>query len=334
MPKITLHVPTLHAVVAVLLLAAAASPRAADFGNAMMLYQSGHYADAVKEFGTLAAQGDAEAQFILGDMYANGQGVVQDFVQAHKWYNLAAAHGARGAARVRDDLAARMTAEQVAEAQKLAREWKPGEPATPAAAPEPAKPTAPPGKSKPAAPAKPRPDTAPPPAPAPAREGHWAATGSSAPAAPAPAAPPATAAAPAAAVAPASPAPAPAQVATTVPPTAPAQTPSTTSSQTSGGGFFANLARGATGLFGGNRAPTAQRSATATIGIRGLSAEELRAAGPNPVALQKMEGYAVNQVEAAFFAREANLATRTVEYLSPPSPPAGTSDGQYRPFSQ
>ena len=46
-----------------------------------------------------------------------------DYVQAHKWVNLAAAAGDAEAAKSRDVFAKLMTAEQVAEAQRLAREW-------------------------------------------------------------------------------------------------------------------------------------------------------------------------------------------------------------------
>lgn len=76
-----------------------------------------------------AAQGDASAQFNLGVIYAEGQGVPQDYVQAHKWINLAAAKGTgedrNKRAKVRRRVAAKMTPAQIAEAQKLAREWKP-----------------------------------------------------------------------------------------------------------------------------------------------------------------------------------------------------------------
>ena len=76
-----------------------------------------------------AEQGDASAQLFLGHMYADGEGVPQDYVQAHKWFNLAAA-SAEVAFRetfveARDDVAARMTPSQIAEAQRLAREWRP-----------------------------------------------------------------------------------------------------------------------------------------------------------------------------------------------------------------
>ncbi len=72
-----------------------------------------------------AYHGDARTQNKLGLIYEKGQGVTQDYVQAHVWYNLAAAQGEKTAGILRDGLAKMMTPAQVAEAQKLAREWKP-----------------------------------------------------------------------------------------------------------------------------------------------------------------------------------------------------------------
>jgi TPR repeat protein len=90
------------------------------------------YAEAVKWYRKAADQGDARAQNNLGDMYAAGSGVPQDYVQAHKWYNLAVSRYPASetelrdaAAKNRDSIARNMTPEQIAEAQKLAREWKP-----------------------------------------------------------------------------------------------------------------------------------------------------------------------------------------------------------------
>jgi uncharacterized protein len=76
-------------------------------------------------FRQAAEQGDALAFAKLGWMSEQGRGVLQDFIQAHKWYNLAAANGHGKAAEYRDALAKQMTPAQIAEAQKLAREWKP-----------------------------------------------------------------------------------------------------------------------------------------------------------------------------------------------------------------
>jgi TPR repeat protein len=84
-----------------------------------------NYAEALTWFRKAADQGNAHAQFNLGAMYANGQGVPQDYVSAHMWFNLSAAQGEKNADKQRDLVAKRMTEAQIAEAQKLAREWKP-----------------------------------------------------------------------------------------------------------------------------------------------------------------------------------------------------------------
>ncbi len=54
-------------------------------------------------------------------MYHNGQGVQQDYVSSHMWYNLASANGQENAGEARDVLAEKMTPQDVAEAQRLAR---------------------------------------------------------------------------------------------------------------------------------------------------------------------------------------------------------------------
>jgi len=83
------------------------------------------YAEAAKWYRLTADQGYAGAQNNLGYMYANGQGVPQDFVSAHMWLDLCAAQGSQAAAKDRDAIAQRMTPAQIAEARKLARDWKP-----------------------------------------------------------------------------------------------------------------------------------------------------------------------------------------------------------------
>jgi len=80
---------------------------------------------AVFWFSRAAEQGDVLAFAKLGWMYAQGRGVLQDFIQAYMWYNLSAAQGEQRAAEARDALAKQMTPAQIAEAQQLAREWKP-----------------------------------------------------------------------------------------------------------------------------------------------------------------------------------------------------------------
>ena len=87
------------------------------------------YAEAVKWNRLAAEQGDAEAQHNLGVSYHRGEGVPQDYVQAHMWFNLAASRAPASerdeAIKMRNVAASNMTPAQIAEAQKLAREWKP-----------------------------------------------------------------------------------------------------------------------------------------------------------------------------------------------------------------
>ena len=102
---------------------------AEDFADSVTAYERQDYATALRLLLPLADQGDASAQNNLGLMYDYGHGVPQDYVQAHKWGNLAASKlsGTDGAQAVknRDIVAAKMTPAQIAEAQKLARERKP-----------------------------------------------------------------------------------------------------------------------------------------------------------------------------------------------------------------
>jgi TPR repeat protein len=70
-----------------------------------------------------AERGDAIAQFNLGVMYAEGQGVPQDYVMAHMYFNIAPIDGYEDAVINRGIVEEEMTASQILEAQKLAREW-------------------------------------------------------------------------------------------------------------------------------------------------------------------------------------------------------------------
>ena len=89
-------------------------------------------AEAARWYRLAAEQGDAQAQYNLGLAYARGEGVTQNAVDAHMWFNLAAARfpandtrNRTAAVKNRDAVAGEMSSEQLAEAQKRAREWKP-----------------------------------------------------------------------------------------------------------------------------------------------------------------------------------------------------------------
>ena len=69
----------------------------------------------------LAERGNTEAQIDIGNLYFKGLGVQQDFSQAHMWFNLAAGSGNNVAAKKRDLVAKKMSAQQISDAQELAK---------------------------------------------------------------------------------------------------------------------------------------------------------------------------------------------------------------------
>jgi TPR repeat protein len=144
-----------HALAAFILALSLTAPVAAGpLEDATAAYDRGDYAVALRLFRPLANQGDAYAQTNLGLMYHVGQGVPQnhdeaakwfwlaanrgvasaqallgfsvpqDYVRAHMWFSLSAAQGGQVAAIERDSISKLMTPAQIAEAQKLAREWQ------------------------------------------------------------------------------------------------------------------------------------------------------------------------------------------------------------------
>jgi S1-C subfamily serine protease len=82
-----------------------------------------NFIEAAKWFRAAAEQGDAAAQYDLGFMCAQGKGVRKDFVEAYKWYSLAAAQNETNALAKRDLISVSMTPLDVAEGQRLAREF-------------------------------------------------------------------------------------------------------------------------------------------------------------------------------------------------------------------
>jgi TPR repeat protein len=149
---------------AIVAFAMASGAVAGPVEDAVAAYLSGDYATALKLLKPLAEQGNAEAQNQLGLMYGTGQGVPKDFAEAarwsrlaaeqgntvgqaslgfmyedgdgvpkddvlaHMWFNLAAAQGYKDADTYRDKTAELMTPDQIAEAQRMARDWKPPPP--------------------------------------------------------------------------------------------------------------------------------------------------------------------------------------------------------------
>lgn len=81
------------------------------------------YGEAINWYKKAVGQGHAEAQYYLGMIYDNGYGVPQDYAQAHMWFNLSAAQGHFKGREGRDLIVEKMPPTQIAEAQRLAREW-------------------------------------------------------------------------------------------------------------------------------------------------------------------------------------------------------------------
>jgi len=131
----------------------------ASYQEGIDAYIKGNYAAALGNFKPLAEQGNAQAQFSIGVMYrqgqgvaqddkqavdwwskaseqghveaqdnlglryARGQGVAQDLVQADKWFTIAAAAGNETAMKNKKAVEARMPPDKAAAANAMAEEW-------------------------------------------------------------------------------------------------------------------------------------------------------------------------------------------------------------------
>ena len=93
------------------------------------------YVEAMRWHRLAADQGVAWAQTYLGNMYETGEGVPPSYVQAHMWHNLVASRTSgeqrESAVEARDRVAGLMIPTQIAEAQRLTREWDAAHPREP-----------------------------------------------------------------------------------------------------------------------------------------------------------------------------------------------------------
>jgi len=83
---------------------------------------------AIKWFQASANQADADAQTALGFAYRGGFGVPKDEVLAYMWFDLAAQQGNEEASDMRFAVAELMTYDQISDARKKSKEWKPAKP--------------------------------------------------------------------------------------------------------------------------------------------------------------------------------------------------------------
>ena len=98
----------------------------ADFDAGQRAWDAGNVDKALSQWRSASDEGDRRAMRALGRLYLQGMGVLQDYVEAHKWLNLAASRGEAAALAERDALAAKMTPEQIATAQERAAAWRSG----------------------------------------------------------------------------------------------------------------------------------------------------------------------------------------------------------------
>jgi TPR repeat protein len=105
----------------------AASAYAGDIDEGKAAYEHRDYKAAMNLLRPLADQGNAEAQFKVGEMYRNGQGVAKDQTEAYFWYGLAAKGGNGNASFLRSHIEEGLSDEQKSAAAKRLQDWKPAD---------------------------------------------------------------------------------------------------------------------------------------------------------------------------------------------------------------
>lgn len=96
----------------------------ASMDEAISAYERGDHQTAFNTFSSLAAQGAREAQYQLGQMYYQGEGVEKNKVKAYMWMELASKAGHMKATKYNVILKELMTPTQVEQAQQLTDQWK------------------------------------------------------------------------------------------------------------------------------------------------------------------------------------------------------------------
>src|SRR5882762_9541167 len=94
---------------------------AGPWEDGMTAYNRGDYVPAIRVFRTLAEQGNARAQNVLGVMFRKGEGVPKNPARAHMWFSLAAKRGEAGATAELREVSRTMTAQEVSQAEAMAK---------------------------------------------------------------------------------------------------------------------------------------------------------------------------------------------------------------------
>ena len=95
----------------------------ADFDKGLKAYYYEDFETALTEWLIDAKQGNMLAQYRIGFIYANGEGVPKNDIAAYMWFNLSAAQGDKEASKAMIALGEKMTTDQISEAQRLSSKW-------------------------------------------------------------------------------------------------------------------------------------------------------------------------------------------------------------------
>ena len=106
------------------LLVAGAGFSYADYNAGTAAFNAGNYSRAYEEYKVSADAGNTLAQYMMGRLYAEGRGVVQDKIAAYMWFDLAASNGNSRAIAARDSIGAELDSAEIDRAQDLAAEWR------------------------------------------------------------------------------------------------------------------------------------------------------------------------------------------------------------------
>jgi Sel1 repeat len=94
---------------------------AGPWEDGMAAYNRGDYMPAIRVFRTLAEQGNAKAQNVLGVMFRKGEGVPKNPVRAHMWFSFAAKRGEASARAELREVSRTMTAQEISQAEVMAK---------------------------------------------------------------------------------------------------------------------------------------------------------------------------------------------------------------------
>ena len=94
---------------------------AGPWEDGMAAYNRGDYMPAIRVFRTLAEQGNAKAQSVLGVMFRKGEGVPKNPVRAHMWFSFAAKRGEASARAELREVSRTMTAQEISQAEAMAK---------------------------------------------------------------------------------------------------------------------------------------------------------------------------------------------------------------------